>query len=249
MVRAVINRGQPLQRPPAAAQRPRPPGVLQGKTAAVLGGDSGIGRAVAIAFAKAGADLAIIYLNDHRSAEETRQVILQQNVRCVLVAGDASAEGFCRNAVKRIVRALGRLDILANNASEQRRRDGESEPLETDLLGMFYLTKAAIPHLAAGGIVINTTAVTAWHDHAHLIDDTATTGTIVSFTRSVARALTNRGIRVNAVTPGSLRTGGPPREQAPALEALAPSYLLLAAGDGSIRTGQVLHVKAQKTAA
>jgi len=246
MVQAVINRGQTLQRPPAGAQRPR---QLEGKTAAVLAGDSGIGRAVAIAFAKAGANVAIIYLNDHRSAEETRQAILRHNVRCVLVAGDAATEGFCRNAVKRILRALGRLDILVNNATEQRRNAGESEPLETDLLGIFYLTKAAIPHLAARGVVINTTAVTAWHDHAHLIDDTATTGTIVSFTRSVARTLTDRGIRVNAVTPGILRTAGPRREQAPALDGLAPSYLLLAAGDGSIRTGQVLHVKAQKTAA
>lgn len=237
----MINRGRTLARQRAGAQRPRPPGALRGKTAAILGGDSGIGRAVAIAFAKAGADVAIIYLNDHRSAEETRQAILRQNVRCVLLAGDVALEGFCRNAVKRIVAALGRLDILVNNAAE-RRPDGE-----TDLLGMFYLTKAAMPHLAARGAVINTTAVTSWDDHARLIDDAATTGAIVSFTRSVAPALADRGVRVNALTPGSLRSLGPRRAQA--LDALAPSYVLLAAGDGRLQTGQVLHVKAQQTAA
>ncbi len=233
--------------------------------AVITGGDSGIGRAVAMAFAKAGADIAIIYLNDHRSAEETRQTILQENVRCNLLAGDVANEEFCRNAVKRIMAALGRLDILVNNAAEQHPRADQQDiaheqsdrTFRTNLLGMFCLTKSAMPHLPAGGSIINTTAVTAWRDNANLIDDAATTGTIVSFSRSVARALIDHRIRVNAVTPGSV--GTPPiragvrsnrrREQAPALDEIASSYVFLATQDGSFMTGQVLHARAAETAA
>jgi NAD(P)-dependent dehydrogenase (short-subunit alcohol dehydrogenase family) len=232
--------------------------------AAITGGDSGIGRAVAIAFAKAGADIAIIYLNGHRSAEEARQAILQENVRCSLVAGNVASEGFCCNAVKRIIAALGRLDILVNNMAEQHPRADQLETahdrsdwtLRTNLLGMFRLTSAAMPHLRAGGAIINTTAVTAWRDNACLIDDAATAGTIVSFTRSVARTLIDRRIRVNAVTPGSvatspIRTGvhSSRREQTPALDEIASSYISLAAQGDSLMTGQVLHARAAETAA
>jgi NAD(P)-dependent dehydrogenase (short-subunit alcohol dehydrogenase family) len=166
-------------------------GKLAGKVALVTSGDSGIGRSVAIAFANEGADVAIIYLNEHRAAEDARQRILQENGRCVLIAGNVAREDFCRNAVKRTLAAFKRLDILVNNTAERhpgpdpRKIAGEESgrSLRTNLLGMFYLTKAATPYLPAGGGIINTAAVTAWSDGAHLIDDPATTGTIVSFTR------------------------------------------------------------------
>ena len=233
--------------PRAEVRDCRARGKLAGKVALVTSGDSGIGRSVAIAFAKEGADVAIVYLNEHRAAEDTRQRILRENGRCVLIAGNVAREDFCRNAVKRTLAAFERLDILVNNTAEQqpgpdpRKIAGEERErsLRTNLLGMFYLTKAAMPYLPAGGAIINTTAVTAWRDSTHLIDDAATTGTIVSFTRSIARALIDRRIRVNTVTPGS----------APALEEFAPSYAFLAAQDGSFVTGQALHAKASEAAA
>jgi len=265
MAHAVTNRGQFARRQDQARQSRPSTGRLRGKVAVITGGDSGIGRAVAIAFAKAGADIAIIYLNEHREAEDTRQAILQENVRCILVAGDAASEGFCRSAVKRIIAAFGRLDILVSNAAEQQpqadlretAREQREWTFRTNLLGMFRLTKAAMPHLPADGAIINTTAVTAWRDSTHLIDDVATTGTVVSFTRSVARALIDRRIRVNAVTPGSvatpaIRAGVPSsrrREQAPALDEIASSYVFLATQDDSFMTGQVLHARAAGAAA
>lgn len=210
---------------------------LAGKTALIAAGDSGIGCAVALAFAREGAQVAIVYLNEHRKAEEVRQRILRENVRCILIAGDVARDGFCRNAVKRTIAAFKRLDILVNNATEQqpgldsRTPDQRDRFLRANLLGMFGLTKAAMPHLCVGGAIINTTAVTAWRDSAGLIDDAATTGTIVSFTRSIARVLLDRRIRVNAVTPGSAST----------LEQTAATYLFLAAQDGPFMTGQLLH--------
>jgi NAD(P)-dependent dehydrogenase (short-subunit alcohol dehydrogenase family) len=236
MAHAVTNQFKRRQRALPDQGRPprnaRPARKFGAKVALIAGGDSGIGRAVAIAFAKAGADIAIIYLNEHRRAEETRQAILRENVRCDLLAGDVASQEFCRNAVKRVMAARGRLDILVNNAAEQGDRT-----FRTNLLGMFCLTKAAMPHLPAGGTIINTTAVTAWRDSAHLIDDAATTETIVSFTRSIARAVADRRIRVNAVTPGA----------AP-LEEIAPSYVL-AAQDGPFVTGQVLQARTGEAAA
>ncbi len=232
--------------PRAEGRDRRASGKLSGKVALVTAGDSGIGRSVAIAFAKEGADVAIIYLNEHRDAEDTRQQILRENRRCVLIAGNVAREDFCRNAVKRTIAAFKHLDILVNNTAEQpgpdprkiggRQRD---RSLRTNLLGMFCLTKAATPHLPAGGVIINTTAVTAWPDSANLIDDAATTATIVSFTRSIARALTDRRVRVNAVTPGS----------APLLEEIAPSYVFLATQDGPFMTDQVLHARTGEAAA
>jgi NAD(P)-dependent dehydrogenase (short-subunit alcohol dehydrogenase family) len=234
-------RTSPLPR--TGALTGRTAGRLRGKAALIMGGDGGIGRAVALAFAREGADIAIIYLNEHRDAEGTRQAILQENVRCILVAGDVTSETACRNAVKRIIAAFGRLDILVNNPAEQQPQANHREIAHaqrvrterTNLLGMFWLTKAVLPHLPAGGAIINTTAVTAWHDSAHLIDDPETTGAIVSFTRSVADALGALRIRVNAVTPAR---GG-----------IAPSYVFLAAGDGSFITGQVLRAKAAESVA
>jgi NAD(P)-dependent dehydrogenase (short-subunit alcohol dehydrogenase family) len=242
-----------------------PAGKLTGKVALIAGGDSGIGRAVAIAFAREGADIAIVYLNEHRGAEETRRAILRENVRCILVAEDTASEGRCRRAIKRAIAAFGRLDILVNNAAEQQPQvnplgvapERRERTLQTNLLGMFCLTKAAMPHLPAGGAIINTTAVTAWRDSAYLIDDDATTAAIVSFTRSLAEALIEHGIRANAVTPGP--AGAPPIragfrsgsrwECAPAFAEIAPSYVSLAERDGSFMTGQVLRVRAGEAVA
>jgi NAD(P)-dependent dehydrogenase (short-subunit alcohol dehydrogenase family) len=258
MAHAVTNQGQFARRQRDDHHRGRHPhgdrlaGKLSGKVALIAGGDSGIGRAVAIAFAGAGADVAIIYLNDHRRAEEARQAILQQNVRCDLLAGEVASEGFCRNAVKRVMAARGHLDVLVNNPAE---RGGGT--FGTNLLGMFCLTRAAIPYLSLGGVIINTTAVTAWRDDAHLIDDVATTGRIISFTRSIARTLVDRRIRVNAVTPGSagllpIRAGFRSAAQAPtatAFDVIAPSYVLLAGQSGPFMTGQVVHSEVGETAA
>jgi hypothetical protein len=228
--------------------------------ALIMGGDGGIGRAVAIAFAREGTDIAIIYLNEHREAENTRQAILQANVRCILVAGDVTRETSCRSAVKRVIAAFGRLDIIVNNAAEQQPEvdHGEIARVQrvtierTNLLGMFRLTKAALPHLPAGGAIINTTAVAAWHDSAHLIDDPATTQAIVAFTRSVAGALGARRIRVNAVTPGPAATptiGARVRSNTPVLDEIAPTYVVLAGGNGSFITGRVLRAGAAEPAA
>lgn len=265
MAHAVTNRGQIARRQVPSQDQGRPPrlqtrtapspradartartaGRLRGKTALIVGGDGGIGRAVAIAFAREGADIAIIYLNEHREAENTRVAILKANVRCILVAGDVTRETSCRSAVRRVIAAFGRLDILVNNAAEQQPQvdHGEIAHLQrgpiarTNLLGMFRLTKAVLPHLPAGGAIINTTAVTAWHDGAHLIDDPETTQAIVAFTRSVADAPVARRIRVNAVTP------------VPAAMPSAPAYVLLAGGSGSFMTGQVLRADAAEPAA
>jgi NAD(P)-dependent dehydrogenase (short-subunit alcohol dehydrogenase family) len=233
--------------------------------ALIMGGDGGIGRAVAIAFAREGADIAIIYLNEHRAAENTRQAILQANVRCILVAGDVTREVSCRSAVKRVIAAFGHLDILVNNAAEQRpqadhREIAHVQPVptaRTNLLGMFRLTKAALPHLRADGTIINTTAVTAWHDSAQLIQDPETTRTIVAFTRSVAGALGARRIRVNAVTPGPAATptidarfrSDTRRADTPVFGEFAPAYVFLAGGDSLLMNGQVLRAKGAETVA
>jgi NAD(P)-dependent dehydrogenase (short-subunit alcohol dehydrogenase family) len=253
-------RPQAAASPPAGPFSDCPVGKLTGKVALVAGGDSGIGRAVAIAFAKEGADIAIVYLNEHRGAEETRRAILRENVRCILVAEDTASEARCHRVIKRTIAAFGRLDILVNNAAEQQpqpdlmrvAREQREQTLRTNLLGMFYLTKAAMPHLPAGGAIINTTAVTAWRDSAYLVDDDATTATIVSFTRSLADSLIDRGIRANAATPSAagaapIRAGfrsGSRWEWAPALDEIAPGYVSLAEQDGSFITGQVLRVRA-----
>jgi NAD(P)-dependent dehydrogenase (short-subunit alcohol dehydrogenase family) len=254
-------RPQAAASPPAGPFSDCPVGKLTGKVALVAGGDSGIGRAVAIAFAREGADIAIVYLNEHRGAEETRRAILRENVRCILVAEDTASEARCHRVIKRTIAAFGRLDILVNNAAEQQpqpdlmrvAREQREQTLRTNLLGMFYLTKAAMPHLPAGGAIINTTAVTAWRDSAYLIDDDATTATIVSFTRSLADSLIDRGIRANAATPGAAAGAAPIRagfrsgsrwEWAPALDEIAPGYVSLAEQDGSFITGQVLRVRA-----
>ncbi|WP_026961297.1 SDR family oxidoreductase [Alicyclobacillus herbarius] len=241
-------------------------GKLTGRVALITGGDSGIGRAVAIAFAKEGADVGIVYLDEQEDAQATKARIEQLGRRCVLEAGDVGQESFCQNAVNRIVKALGRLDVLVNNAAEQHPQDGiekiSAEQLErtfrTNIFSYFYMTKASLPYLGAGSSIINTTSVTAYEGNAGLIDYSSTKGAIVTFTRSLSLSLAGRGIRVNGVAPGPIWTplipSTSPTEQVPHFGSntpmqragqpceLAPAYVYLASNDSSYVSGQVLHV-------
>jgi NAD(P)-dependent dehydrogenase (short-subunit alcohol dehydrogenase family) len=268
----MLRRPQHQRRQPGleTRMRPRPrtatpspgSGRLQGKVAVISGGDSGIGRAVAVAFAKEGADVAIVYLNEHRDARETVRLVESHGRRAIRIAGDVGREAFCRKAIRRAVAALGRLDILVNNAAVQYPRERltaiSTRQLErvfrTNIFACFHLTKAALPHLRKGSAIINTTSVTAYRGSPHLVDYAATKGAIVSFTRSLSQALAQRGIRVNAgpIWTPLIPASFPPRRVAtfgsdvPLGRAgepgeVAPCYVLLASQDGSYMTGQVLH--------
>jgi NAD(P)-dependent dehydrogenase (short-subunit alcohol dehydrogenase family) len=253
-------------RPRPRAEDDRPGcGRLANRAALITGGDSGIGRAVALAFAKEGADIAIVYLNEHGDAEETRRRVEAHGRRCVTVPGDVGDPAFCRAAVERAVGEFGRLDVLVNNAAEQHPQDDPGaippEQLErtfrTNVFAMFYLTQAALPHLEKGASIINTASVTAYRGSPNLLDYSATKGAIVAFTRSLSQALSDKGIRVNAVAPGPIWTplipstfppdkvatfgSDVPLGRAGEPEEVAPSYVFLAADDASYMSGQVLH--------
>lgn len=239
---------------------------LLGKVALVTGGDSGIGRAVSILFAQEGADVAIVYLNEHEDAEHTRQRVERTGRRCITIAGDLGRPEFCRQAVERTVETFGRLDILVNNAAEQHAYESilevKPEDLQrtfaTNIFAMFYFVQAALPHLEQGqGVVINSTSITAYEGHPTLIPYACTKGAITVFTRSLAISLADKGIRVNAVAPGPVWTPLIPASFSEAKMAgfgentllgrsgqpveIAPSYLFLASSDSSYMTGQVLH--------
>ena len=238
---------------------------LRDKVAFITGGDSGIGRAVAVLFAREGADVAVLYLNEHGDAEETKRLVEAEGRRCLLIAGDIGDEGFCHDVVKQTVRELGGLDILVNNAAEQHPQESitdiSSEQLErtfrTNIYSYFYCTKAALPHLKESGVIINTTSVTAYRGSEKLLDYSATKGAIVAFTRSLSKALVEKGIRVNAVAPGPIWTplipstfpeekvetfgADVPMKRAGEPEEVAPCYVFLASSDSSYMTGQVLH--------
>ena len=238
---------------------------LAGRVAVISGGDSGIGRAVAFAFANEGADVAILYLNEHRDAKETVQAVEMVGRRALAIAGDVGSEAFCKRAIARVMKEFGRLDIVVNNAAEQHPQDRiekiTARQLErtfrTNIFSFFYLTKAALPHLKKGGTIINTTSVTAYRGSASLIDYSSTKGAIVSFTRSLAHSLVKRGIRVNAVAPGPIWTplipatfpgekvetfgSDVPLGRAGQPNEVAPCYVFLASEDSSYMTGQVLH--------
>ena len=240
-------------------------GKLEGKVALITGGDSGIGRAVAAAFAREGADVAIVYLEEHEDAAETKRLVEAEGRRCESIAGDVGDEAFCNRAVARTVRALGRLDVLVNNAAEQHPKDDISEitarqlerTFRTNIFAMFYLVKAALPHLGEGSAIVNTTSVTAYRGSPTLLDYSSTKGAIVAFTRSLSINLADRRIRVNAVAPGPIWTplipstfppdkvesfgADTPMGRPGQPEEVAPAFVFLASDDGSYVSGQVIH--------
>lgn len=239
---------------------------LQGKVAIITGGDSGIGHAVAVAFAKEGADCTIVYLDAHEDAQRVKQEIEQEGRRCLLIAGDIGNEGFCQKVVQQTVSTLGKLDILVNNAAEQRVQESiekiSAEQLErtfrTNIFSMFFMTKAALPHLNSESAIINTTSVTAYKGSAQLLDYSATKVAIAAFTRSLSQSLIEKGIRVNGVAPGPIWTplipstmppeqvesfgSEVPMKRAGQPEELAPAYVFLASKDSSYMAGQILHL-------
>ena len=252
-------------RPKAEDQSQRGSGKLQGKVAIITGGDSGIGRAVAVAFAKDGADVSVVYLEEHKDAKETEQLVEQHGRKCLLIDGDVGDEKFCAKVVDQTLNEFGKIDILVNNAAEQHPQDSiekiSATQLErtfrTNVFAYFFLTKVAMKHLKKGAVIINTTSVTAYKGSPKLLDYSSTKGAIVAFTRSLSQALADKEIRVNGVAPGPIWTPLIPstfpadevatfgtdvplgRPGQP--EEVAPSYVFLASDDSSYMTGQILH--------
>ena len=238
---------------------------LLNKVALITGGDSGIGKAVAIFYAREGADVAIVYLDEHIDAEEVKRLVENEGRRCLLIPGDISEETFCKEAVENTVKAFGKLDILVNNAAVQFPKDSieeiSSEQLErtfrTNIFSYFYMVKAAVKHFKNGGIIINTTSVTAYKGSPKLIDYSSTKGAIVAFTRSLSLSLIKKNIRVNGVAPGPIWTplipatfdeekvekfgADTPMQRAGEPEEVAPAYVFLASDDSTYFSGQILH--------
>ncbi|WP_455661435.1 SDR family oxidoreductase [Pradoshia sp.] len=241
-------------------------GKLKGKTAIITGGDSGIGRSVSLYFAKEGADVAIVYLNEDDDANKTKDMVENEGVRCMLLAGDVGDSSFCREIVDQVKAEFGKIDILVNNAAEQHVKESlldiSDEQLEktfrTNIFSMFYLTKAVLPHLTKGSSIINTASITAYQGNPQLIDYSSTKGAIVSFTRALANNIADKGIRVNGVAPGPIWTPlipatfpaekvkefgkNAPLGRAGQPSELAPAYVYLASDDSSYVSGQVIHV-------
>ncbi len=252
-------------RPKAEDREYRASGKLRGKVALITGGDSGIGRAVAVLFAREGADVAILYLNEGEDARETERLVKAEGRQCMAIAGDVGDAGFCEKAVEQVIERFGRLDVLVNNAAEQHpQKDvGQITPeqiertFRTNIFGYFYMTQAALPHLKSGAAIVNTTSVTAYRGSPELLDYSATKGAIVAFTRSLAKKLVEKGIRVNGVAPGPIWTplipstfdedkvksfgANTPMQRPGQPNEVASCFLFLACEDASYITGSVLH--------
>ncbi len=244
----------------------KPAGKLMNKVALITGGDSGIGRAVAVAFAKEGADIAISYLNEHSDANETMFYVKKYGRRCITMPGDIGYEQTCEQAVMRTIHHFGRIDILVNNAGVLYVRNSllevdskqRASTFHTNVFSQFILTKAALPYMASGSSIINTTSISAYQGTPNAIDYSASKGAIVSFTRSLSLSLASQGIRVNGVAPGPIWTplipSSLPPEQVttygdnvPMMRAgqpfeVAPAFVFLASDDASYISGQILHV-------
>ena len=252
-------------RPRAEDKAQRGSGKLRDKVAIITGADSGIGRAVAIAFAKEGADIAVVYLEEQKDAIETRRLVEKHGRECLLIKGDVGQEEFCRKAVAQTVKKFGGIDVVVNNAAEQHPQDSIEKITEkqlertfrTNIFSFFFMTKAAMKHLKKGAAIINTTSVTAYKGSPELLDYSATKGAITAFTRSLSQALADKYIRVNGVAPGPVWTplipstfqakevetfgSDVPLGRAGQPEEIAPSYVFLASDDSSYMTGQILH--------
>ncbi len=240
-------------------------GKLKGKVALITGGDSGIGRSVAVYFAREGADVAIVYKSEDRDAQKTKELVEQEGQRCLAMAGDLGEESFCQEVVQQTVSELGGLNVLVNNAAEQHPQEQLTDITEaqlvrtfrTNIFAHFFLSKAALAHLNEGDTIINTCSVTAFQGSPGLLDYSATKGAIVAFTRSLSQNLAEQGIRVNSVAPGPIWTPLIPatfdekkiREfgadtamgRAGQPSEVAPCYVFLASTDSSYITGQTLH--------
>jgi NAD(P)-dependent dehydrogenase (short-subunit alcohol dehydrogenase family) len=270
-----INPPQSQSRQPGLESVMRPPPEflprfkgaerLAGKVAMITGGDSGIGRAVAVAMAREGASIAIIYLNEHADAKKTLQYVEAEGGEAILLAGDIGKESFCKSAVQKTLKEFGKIDILVNNAAEQHEVEKALEigtgqlarTFQTNVFAIFYLTKMVIPHLKRGAAIVNTASETAYKGSETLIDYSATKGAIVAFTRSLSQALAEKGIRVNAVAPGPIWTplipasfkakkvaefgSNVPMKRPGQPNEVASCHVFLASEEASYMTGQVLH--------
>lgn len=253
---------------PKPEWQPRYPGSgrLDGKVAIVTGADSGIGRAVAALYAREGADIAILYLDEHEDAEKTAEIVRGEGRRALTIAGDVGDKAWCENAVAKVVAEFGRLDIVVNNAGEQHpdpdivniTEEQLRRTFQTNIFGMFFMVQAAMPHLKAGAAIVNCTSVTMYQGEKELLDYSSTKGAITAFTRSLSENLIGKGIRVNGVAPGPIWTplnpsGGATEEKLKTFgegtpigrpgqpNEVAPSFLFLACEDSSYMSGQVLH--------
>ncbi len=253
-------------RPRYQAPQYRPAGKLEDKVALITGGDSGIGRAVAVLYAREGADVAVVYLpQEQRDAEETRRVIQEIGRDCLLIPGDVTDPEFCREAVERTIEELGRLDVLVNNAAYQQHQEKLEDLSEeqwdhtfrTNIYGYFYMAKAALPHLKPGSAIVNCGSITGLRGNKQLLDYASTKGAIHAFTKSLAQNLVGRGIRVNCVAPGPVWTPlnvvdkpaekvgkhgqDVPMERPAQPEEVAPAFVFFASqADSSYITGEVL---------
>ena len=239
-------------------------GKLDGKNALITGGDSGIGRSIAVHFAREGANIAIIYLNEDKDALETKKMIEKEGKRCLIIEGDLKEESFSKKALQKINKELGKLNILVNNAAIQFPKDNIKDistdqfqkTFETNIYPYFYLVKEVLSQLKEGDVIINTTSVTAYRGSEHLLDYSSTKGAIVSFTRSLSKMLADKKIRVNGVAPGPIWTPlipatfddvtefgqDTPMGRAGQPSEVAPAYVFLASEDSSYITGQIIHV-------
>jgi NAD(P)-dependent dehydrogenase (short-subunit alcohol dehydrogenase family) len=273
---------QTTTRPPQSQQepgsqkemRPRPieirdgyrgSGKLEGKVSLITGGDSGIGRSVALHFAREGADIAILYLSEDADAAEAKHMVEAEGRRCLAIRCDVGNEAECRKAVDKVIETFGKIDVLVNNAAEQHPQESieeiSEEQLEktfrTNIFSMFYLTKAVLPHMAEGSAIVNTTSVTHYKGSPELLDYSATKGAITALTRSLSQSLVEKKIRVNGVAPGPIWTplivstfepdevakfgSNTPMQRAGEPAEVAPCFVFLASEDSSYMTGQVLH--------
>ncbi|MGV8855382.1 MAG: SDR family oxidoreductase [Devosia sp.] len=240
-------------------------GRLEGKVAIITGGDSGIGRACAVLFAREGAEVALIYLNETEDAKVTAEAVRAEGRHPLLVRGDIGEQVFCENVVGKVIEEFGRLDVLVNNAAEQHPQEEITDisaaqlqhTFQTNLFGYFYMTQAAVPFLGKGASIVNTTSITAYRGSPTLLDYSATKGAIVAFTRALSSNLVDKGIRVNAVAPGPIWTplipatfdedkvasfgSTQPMKRPGQPNEVATCHLFLACDESSYLTGQVLH--------